>query len=426
MRFERIPGFSTRAIHAGATPASLNKTVDHQAASLVSVENVHTLYMMRQYIPENPETEGHPVCVALEERVAALEGGTAAVAVSSINTAQFLVFYALMEPGDEFVTARQPSGSLISRFCEVPGKCGWKVKWAEIDDISTFENAITPRTKAIFVETIANSGGKITDIQAISKVAHRARVPLIVDNSLASPYLCRPIEHGADIVLHNISHFLSNHGNITGGIIVEAGSFNWLQGKKYPTFCKPCPFYNGKVLAEEFGNFAFATACRALSLNNFEAALPPFKALMVLDSIETLPLRMQRHCDNARSVAEFLNDHPDVAWINYAGLQGHRYYKQALKYCPDGIGATFTFGLNGTSDNVDKFISRVELLGMRNDAGGTRSALIRPMSIMPAGETTQNTHVTEGTIRLFVGLEDKADIIADLDQALSPTPKQDI
>ena len=237
----------------------------------------------------------------LEERVAALEGGTAGLAVASGHAAQVLVFHTLMKPGDEFVAAKKLYGGSINQFNHSFKKFGWNVVWADPDDIRTFERAVTPKTKAIFIESIANPGGVITDIAAISNIARRAGVPLIVDNTLATPYLCRPIEHGADIVVHSLTKFLGGHGNSIGGIIVDAGTFNWSREGRYPMLSEPRPEYHGIVLHETFGNFAFAIACRVLGLRDLGPALSPFNAFLILTGIETLPLRMQKHCDNAQS-----------------------------------------------------------------------------------------------------------------------------
>ena len=312
---DRIPGFSTLAIHAGAQPdptTGARATPIYQTTSFVfeDVDHAASLFGLQTF--GNIYTRiGNPTNAVLEERVAALEGGTAGLAVASGHAAQVIVFHVLLQPGDEFVASRKLYGGSINQFNHAFKNFGWNVVWADPDDISTFERAVSPKTKAIFIELIANPGGVITDIEAVSDVAKRAGVPLIVDNTLATPYLCKPIDYGADIVVHSLTKFLGGHGNSIGGMIVDAGTFNWSREKRYPMVCEPRPEYNGIVLHETFGNFAFAIACRVLSLRDIGPALSPMNAFLILTGIETLPLRMQRHCDNAQAVAEWLSKHPE-------------------------------------------------------------------------------------------------------------------
>jgi O-acetylhomoserine (thiol)-lyase len=293
--------------------------------------------------------------------------------------------------------------------------------WADPDDISTFERGITPKTKAIFIESIANPGGVIMDIEAIANIARRAGVPLIVDNTLATPYLCKPIEHGADIVVHSLTKFLGGHGNSIGGLIVDGGTFNWSREGRYPMLSEPRPEYNGIVLHETFGNFAFAIACRVLSLRDMGPALSPFNAFLILTGVETLPLRMARHCENTQAVAEWLATHAKVAWVSYPGLPGDRYHNLAKKYVPNGAGAVFTFGLKGGYETGVKLVSNVKLFSHLANIGDTRSLIIHPASTTHK-QLSDVQKVAAGAgpdvVRLSIGIEDKADIIADLDQAL--------
>ena len=304
---ERTPGFSTLAIHAGAQPdptTGARATPIYQTTSFVfdDVDHAASLFGLQAF--GNIYTRiGNPTNAVLEERVAALEGGTAGLAVASGHAAQVLVMHNLMTPGDEFVASKKLYGGSINQFNHAFKNFGWNVVWADPDDITTFERAVTPKTKAIFIESIANPGGVITDIAAISNIARRAGVPLIVDNTLATPYLCKPIDHGADIVVHSLTKFLGGHGNSIGGMIVDAGTFNWSREGRYPMLSEPRPEYQGIVLHETFGNFAFAIACRVLGLRDIGPALSPFNAFLILTGIETLPLRMQKHCDNAKAVA---------------------------------------------------------------------------------------------------------------------------
>ncbi|ODN68981.1 Methionine gamma-lyase [Methylobrevis pamukkalensis] len=354
--------------------------------------------------------------------MAALEGGTAALAVASGHAAQMLAFHTLMKPGDEFVASKKLYGGSINQFNHSFKNFGWNVVWADPDDISSFEQAVSPRTKAIFIESLANPGGVVTDIEAISKVAKRAGVPLIVDNTLASPYLCRPIEHGADIVIHSLTKFLGGHGNSMGGVLVDAGSFDWSREGRYPMLSEPRPEYGGMVLHETFGNFAFAIAARVLGLRDLGPAISPMNAFLILTGIETLPLRMQRHSDNALKAASWLADHEAVAWVSYAGLPGDRHHQLQQKYLPKGAGAVFTFGLKGGYDAGVALVKNVELFSHLANIGDTRSLIIHPASTTHR-QLTDAQKVVAGAgpdvVRLSVGIEDIDDIIADLDQALA-------
>jgi O-acetylhomoserine (thiol)-lyase len=329
-----------------------------------------------------------------------------------------------MQPGDEFVAAKKLYGGSINQFNHSFKNFGWQVVWADPDDVSSFERAITEKTKAIFIESIANPGGIICDIEAIAAIARRAGVPLIVDNTLATPYLCRPIDHGADIVVHSLTKFMGGHGNSIGGLIVDAGTFNWSRSNRYPMLSQPRPEYHGIVLHETFGNFAFAIACRVLSLRDMGPCLSPFNAFLFLTGIETLPLRMQRHCDNALKVAQWLAGHPKVAWISYPGLPNDRYHALAKKYCPKGAGAVFTFGLKGGFEAGVKLVSNVKLFSHLANIGDTRSLILHPASTTHK-QLTDEQRVQAGAgpdvVRLSIGLEDPEDLIADLDEALAAT-----
>src|SRR5213595_1588796 len=317
---------------------------------------------------------------------------------------------------------RKLYGGSINQFTHAFKSFGWNVIWADPDDVGSFERAVTPRTKAIFIESIANPAGSITDIEAIAEVARKAGVPLIVDNTLATPYLIRPIDHGADIVVHSLTKFLGGHGNSIGGVIVDAGTFDWSKDNKYPMLSEPRPEYHGIKLHETFGNFAFAIACRVLGLRDMGPALSPFNAFLFLTGIETLPLRMQRHCDNTKAVAEWLSGRAEIAWVSYPGLPGDRYHELARKYVPKGAGAVFTFGLKGGYDAGIKLVSNVKLFSHLANIGDTRSLIIHPASTTHRQLTdAQKVQAGAGAdvVRLSIGLEDKADIIADLEQALA-------
>jgi O-acetylhomoserine (thiol)-lyase len=426
MSEDRTPGFNTLAIHAGAQPdptTGARATPIYQTTSFVfdDVDHAASLFGLQAF--GNIYTRiGNPTNAVLEERVAALEGGTAGLAVASGHAAQVIVMQALMMPGDELVASKKLYGGSINQFNHAFKSFGWNVVWADPDDNSTFERAISPKTKAIFIESIANPGGVITDIEAVANIARKAGVPLIVDNTLATPYLCKPIEHGADIVVHSLTKFLGGHGNSIGGMIVDGGTFNWSREGRYPMLSDPRPEYNGIVLHETFGNFAFAIACRVLGLRDLGPALSPFNAFLILTGIETLSLRMQRHCNNAQTVATWLAEQKQVAWVSYPGLPNDRYHNLAKKYVPNGCGAVFTFGLKGGYEAGVKLVSNVKLFSHLANIGDTRSLIIHPASTTHRQlSDAQKVQAGAGpdVVRLSIGLEDKDDIIADLDQGLA-------
>ncbi|APH74540.1 O-acetylhomoserine aminocarboxypropyltransferase [Aquibium oceanicum] len=423
---QRTPGFDTLAIHAGAQPdpatgaratpiyqttAYVFDDVDH-AASLFGLKafgNIYTRIM-------------NPTQAVLEERVAALEGGTAALATASGHAAQLLVFHTLMQPGANFIAAKKLYGGSINQFGHAFKNFDWQVRWADVDDLSTIESQIDDKTRAIFVESLANPGGIFVDLEAIGEIARRHGLPFIVDNTMASPYLLRPIEHGADIVVHSLTKFLGGHGNSMGGAIVDGGTFDWSKSGNYPMLSQPRPEYAGMVLHETFGNFAFAIACRVLGLRDFGPAISPFNAFMILQGIETLSLRMQRHCQNALKVAEWLSSHPQVSWVSYPGLPSDANHAMMKKYSPKGAGAVFTFGLKGGFDAGVKVVEGVELFSHLANIGDVRSLIIHPASTTHR-QLSDEQKVAAGAgpdvIRLSVGIEEVEDIIADLEQALA-------
>ncbi len=423
---QRTPGFDTLAIHAGAQPdpatgaratpiyqttAYVFDDVDH-AASLFGLKafgNIYTRIM-------------NPTQAVLEERVAALEGGTAALATASGHAAQLLVFHTLMQPGANFISAKKLYGGSINQFGHAFKNFDWQVRWADIDDLSTIESQIDDKTRAIFVESLANPGGTFVDLEPIGEIARRHGLPFIVDNTMASPYLLRPIEHGADIVVHSLTKFLGGHGNSMGGAIVDGGTFDWSKSGNYPMLSQPRPEYAGMVLHETFGNFAFAIACRVLGLRDFGPAISPFNAFMILQGIETLSLRMQRHCENAMKVAQWLSNHPKVSWVSYPGLPSDANHALMKKYAPKGAGAVFTFGLKGGFDAGVKVVEGVELFSHLANIGDVRSLIIHPASTTHRQlSDEQKTAAGAGpdVIRLSVGIEEVEDIIGDLEQALA-------
>ena len=422
---DKTPGFDTLAIHAGAAPdpaTGARITPIYQTTAYVfdDVKHAQDLFALKAF--GNSYTRiMNPTQAVLEAKVAALEGGTAALALASGHAAQMLVFHTLMQPGDEFVAVRQLYGGSINQFNHSFKSFGWHVVWADAEDMDSIEKALSPKTKAIFIESIANPGGRITDIAAVAMIAKRAGVPLIVDNTLATPYLCKPIEHGANIVVHSLTKFMGGHGNSMGGAIVDGGNFDWSKGGKYPLLSEPNDSYHGMKFHETFGNIAFAIACRVLGLRDLGPAISPQNAFYILTGMETLSLRMQRHCENALKVAEWLSQNPKVAWVNYAGLPGDAHYALHKKYAPNGAGAVFTFGLKGGYEAGVKVVSSVKLLSHLANVGDTRSLIIHPASTTHSQLTPdqlKRAGATPDVVRLSIGIEDVSDIIADLDQAI--------
>lgn len=421
------PKFATLAVHAGAQPdASTGARVTpiYQTTSYVFNDSEHAAALFGLEAFGNIYTRiMNPTQAVLEERIATLEGGTAALAVASGHAAQFLVFHTLLEPGDEFIAARQLYGGSVNQFNHSFKKFDWNVVWADATDPAAIEAAVTDKTRAIFVESIANPGGLVIDLPAISAVAKRAGVPLVVDNTLATPYLCRPKEYGADIIVHSMTKFLGGHGNSIGGILVDCGTFDWLGAKhRYKTLIEPNASYGGMKLAETFGNFAFAIAARVMGLRDIGPAIAPMNAFLILTGTETLPLRMAKHCENANAVASWLEKHPAVSWVSYAGLPSSPNHKLANTLCPNGVGAVFTFGLRGGYEAGVKLVSGLKLFSHLANIGDVRSLVIHPASTTHRQLTDEQRRAAGAgpdVVRLSVGIEDADDIITDLDQALA-------
>jgi O-acetylhomoserine (thiol)-lyase len=418
-------GFNTLAVHAGAQPdpaTGARATPIYQTTAFVFEDADHAAALFNLQVFGNIYSRiMNPTNAVLEERVAALENGRAGLACASGHAAQLLAFHTLMNSGDELVSARQLYGGSINQFSQSFAKFNWHVKWADTTNPDSFKAQITDKTRAIYAESIANPGGLITDIEALAKIAHDADVPLIIDNTLASPYLIRPIEWGADIVTHSATKFLGGHGNSMAGVIVDGGKFNWGNGK-FPTISEPNPSYHGMRMWETFGDMAFAITTRVFALRDLGPALSPMNAFLVLTGTETLPLRMQRHCDNALVVAKWLKANPKVEWVNYAGLPDNPSYKLHQKYCPKGAGSVFTFGLKGGYEAGIKLVNSVKLFSHLANVGDTRSLIIHPASTTHrqlSDEDRAKAGAGNDVVRLSIGIEDAADIIADLEQALS-------
>jgi O-acetylhomoserine (thiol)-lyase len=418
-------GFETKAIHAGARPDPVTGariTPIYQTTSYVfddadaaaSLFNLHSFGHIYTRL-------SNPTVAVLEERVAALEGGRAAVAAASGHAAQFLAFFTLLEPGDEFLASRNLYGGSLTQFGLSFKKLGWTCHFVDQKDPENFKRALTERCKAIFVESLANPGGVVADIEAIARIAHDAGIPLVVDNTLATPYLCRPLDWGADIVCHSTTKFLAGHGNSLGGMVVESGKFDFAASGKFPSLAGPEPAYHGLDFYETFGDFAFTTKARAVALRDFGPTLAPMNAFLTIAGIETLPLRMERHVANATRIARFLESHPKVAWVSYAGLESSSYRMLAQKYLPRGAGSVFTFGLKDGYAAGVKLVESVRLFSHLANVGDTRSLILHPASTTHR-QLTDEQRVAAGAgpevIRLSVGLETIEDLIRDLDQAL--------
>jgi O-acetylhomoserine (thiol)-lyase len=419
------PKAETLAIHAGTQVDPTTKariTPIYQTASYVfdDVDHASRLFNLQEFGNIYSRIM-NPTNGALEGKIAALEGGQAALAVASGHAAQFLAFHTLMEAGCEIVAAKKLYGGSLNQLGQSFKKMGWTTHFVDADDPANIAAAINDKTRAVFIESLANPGGVVQDIEAIAKVAHDAGIPLIVDNTLATPLLCRPIEHGADIVVHSTTKFLNGHGNAIGGVIVDAGNFDWAKSDKFPALSEPNASYHGMKFTESFGNLAFILATRTLGLRDLGPAMAPMNAFLALTGMETLALRMERHCDNAEKLATWLQSRPEIAWVNYAGLPDNPYHALAQKYLGGKGGAVFTFGLTGGYDAGVKLVSQVKLFSHLANIGDTRSLIIHPASTTHSqlnAEQLVEAGAGPDVVRVSVGIEHIDDIIADLAQAL--------
>lgn len=424
-------GFDTRAIHFGYTPdeTGSRQVPIHQTSAYVfdDAQDAADKFALKKFGNVYSRLT-NPTNSVLEARLADLEGGVAATVTSSGHAAQLLAFQALMQPGERFVASKRLYGGTTDQFQNTfPMSFGWQPDFADMDDLAAVKAAIGPKTKLIFVESLANPGGVVTDIAAIAAIAKEAGIPLLVDNTMASPYLCRPIEHGADMVLHSTTKFLNGNCTAMGGAIIDAGTFDWKKhAAKYPELAQPHPSYNGINFAESFGNMAFAVHNHAIGLRALGPTQSPFHAFLTLNGIETLSLRMERHVSNAQAVAEWLEKNPNIAWVSYAGLPSNQYHERAKKYLPRGAGAVFTFGVKGGYDVAKNTVEGLKLFSMLANIGDTRSLVIHPSSTTHSQLTDEHKKavgVLPEAIRVSIGIEDVSDIIADLDQALTAASK---
>jgi O-acetylhomoserine (thiol)-lyase len=418
--------FETLAIHAGASPdpaTGARSTPIYQTTAYVfdDVDHAASLFNLQSYGYIYSRI-GNPTTSVLEERLASLEGGRGAICTATGHAAQMLAFFAFMEPGDHFVASNKLYGGSITQFGRSFKKFGWECSFVDPDDPENFRRALTPRSKAVFIESLANPGGVITDIEAVAAITHEAGALLIVDNTLATPYLCRPFEWGADLIIHSTTKFLCGHGNAMGGAVIDSGKFDWAQNDKFKTLTAPEPAYHGLRFYETFGDLAFTVQGHAVGLRDLGATLAPLNAFLTITGIETLPLRMERHCANALAVARHLERHVSVSWVSYAGLESSPYRALARKYMPKGAGSVFTFGLKGGYAAGVRLVESVALFSHLANIGDTRSLIIHPASTTHRQlNEAQQTAAGAGpdVVRLSIGIENVADIIADLDKGLA-------
>lgn len=420
-------GFETLAIHAGAAPdpaTGARSTPIYQTTAYVfdDADHAASLFNLQDYGYIYSRL-GNPTVSVLEERVAALEGGRGATATASGHAAQMLAMFTLMEPGASFVAANKLYGGSVTQFMRTFQKFGWDCEMVDVDDFAAVEAALKKSTvKALFCESLANPGGVISDLEPLAELAHNAGVPLIVDNTMASPALCRPFEWGADIVIHSTTKFISGHGNAMGGMVVDSGHFDWAQNDKFPSLTKPEPAYHGLNFFETFGDLALTVHGHAVGLRDLGPTMAPMNAFLAITGSETLPLRMERHCENAAEIAHFLNTHPKVAWVSYAGLEGNKYKPLADKYLGGKAGSVFTFGVKGGYEAGSKLVEGCELFSHLANLGDTRSLILHPASTTHR-QLTEEQQVSAGAgpdvLRISIGLETAKDLIADLEQALA-------
>jgi len=419
-------GFATRSLHAGHTPdkASLARAVPiYQSTSFVFENSAHAaaLFALQQFGNiysriMNPTTD------VFEQRVASLEGGIAALATSSGQAAQFLALTSLAGLGDEIVSASTLYGGTYTQFDVSFRRLGIDVKFVEPDDPENFRKAITSKTRAVYAETLANPRMNVLDVEKVAAIAHEAGVPLVVDNTMASPYLCRPIEHGADIVVHSATKFLGGHGTSIGGIIVDSGRFPWpAHADKFPAITKPSPGYHGMVFSDVFGALAYIIKVRVEGLRDFGPCMSPFNSFLFIQGVETLKYRMEAHSRNALAVAEWLEKQPAVTWVKYPGLPTSPYYELSRKYMAPGQGSIVTFGIKGGGDAGRKLIDAVQIFSHLANLGDAKSLIIHPSSTTHqqlSGEQQVEAGVTPDLVRISVGIEDVDDLIWDLGQAI--------
>jgi len=421
---QRTYGFETLAVHAGAAPdptTGARAVPIYQTTSFVfdDVDHAAALFNLQQFGNIYSRLT-NPTVSALEERVAALEGGVAACATASGHSAQFLTFLNLLSAGDNIVASTKLYGGSISQMKQTFPQFDWRVSFVDPREPANIKQAIDDRTKAVFIESASNPDQIIADMETIAAIAHEAGIPLVVDNTCPTPYFCQPLKWGADIVVHSLTKYLGGQGNSIGGIIVEGGDFNWANGK-FPHMAEPCAAYHGLRFYETFGNLALTVRNKAIGLRDMGPALSPFNAFLILQGIETLALRMDRHVANADQVAAWLDQHPQVSWVSYARLPQNK-TAHLDKYCPNGAGGLFTFGVKGGYDAGVKVVDNCQMISHVANIGDTRTLIIHPSSTTHR-QLSEEQQIAAGAgpdvVRLSVGIESVDDIIADLEQALA-------
>ncbi|MEI4233632.1 O-acetylhomoserine aminocarboxypropyltransferase/cysteine synthase family protein [Roseovarius sp. D22-M7] len=419
-------GFDTLQVHAGARPdpatgarqvpiyqttAYVFRDAEH-AAALFNLQEVGYIYSRLT----------NPTVAALQERMATLEGGAGAVCCSSGHAAQIMALFPLMAPGCNVVVSTRLYGGSVTQFSHTIKRFGWSAKFVDIDDADAIEAAIDDDTRAIFCESIANPGGHIADLDAVAKLADAAGLPLIVDNTSATPYLCRPIEHGATLVVHSMTKFLTGNGTVTGGVVIDSGNFDWSASGKFPSLSEPEPAYHGLKFHETFGPLAFTFHGIAVGLRDLGMTLNPQAAHYTLMGIETLSLRMQRHCENAVTVGGWLERHPAVDHVTYAGLDSSPYHQRVPAICPKGAGGLFTVALKGGYDACVALVDSLDLFSHVANLGDTRSLIIHSASTTHRQLTPEQQEAAgaaPNVVRISIGIEDAGDLIADLEQGLA-------
>ena len=423
-------GFNTMLLHAGQRPdptTGARAVPIYQSTSFVfdDTEDAAALFALQKF--GNIYTRiMNPTNAVLEERIATLESGTGGLSLASGQSAQAMAILSLLENGDDLVASAKLYGGTYTQFDITFRKMGINTIFVEPDDPENFRKALTPKTKALYAETIGNPLINVLDIEAVAEIAHEAEIPFIIDNTFATPYLCRPIEYGADIVVHSATKFIGGHGTSLGGLIVDAGKFDWGNGK-FPGMVEPSPGYHGMKYFETFGDFAYIMKVRVEALRDLGPAMSPFNAFLFLQGLETLHVRMERHVQNAEAVAKFLHEHPQVSWVNYPTLPGSPSKKLADKYLPRGAGAVMTFGVQGGNEAGRVLINAVELFSHLANIGDAKSLILHPASTTHSQLSEKEMEaggVTADMIRLSIGLEDIEDLLWDLDQALAASQQR--
>jgi O-acetylhomoserine (thiol)-lyase len=417
--------FDTLQVHAGQTPdptTGARAVPIFQTSSYVFQDTEHAanLFALKEF--GNIYTRiMNPTTDVFEQRVAALEGGVGALAVASGSAAITYAVLNIAGAGDNIVSASTLYGGTYNLFNYTLPKLGIDTIFVDPDDPENFRSAINEKTKAVYIESIGNPGINIVDIEKVASIAHENRIPLIIDNTFGTPYLIRPIEFGADIVVHSATKFIGGHGTSIGGIIVDAGTFNWKDSGKFPGLTEPDPSYHGVVYTDAVGPLAYIIKARVQLLRDTGASVSPFNSFMFLQGLETLSLRVERHVSNAKKIANHLNNHPGVAWVNYPGLPGNKYNTLAEKYFPKGAGSIFTFGIKGGLPSAVKFINNLEIFSLVANVADAKSLVIHPASTTHSQLTEKDQKdagVTPDQIRISIGIEDVDDLIDDLEQAL--------